>query len=276
MPNEDFYTSMLDLEECEICKYYGTDEEVVIPSCVDGLFVTEIAKEAFFGNKSIKKVVIPDSVFIIRYCAFRGCTSLKEVYLTDTINIIESEAFGYVDNVKIHFPDKPIDIAPNALTKKAYRLNRTIKGNGEYLGSILWKVRNKKIKKFVVPKECKYIEADVFYDCGNLETIEFEDGCDAYFNWFSDEPLYYHIGNLKEIKTGDHFNRKLGLQILEYAIEYDKPTMVLEKFTNVIHQRVFDSLIKESREKNRVGILSILIELYHRRFGGFKNNNFEI
>ena len=271
MPNKDYDIAFLDIEECAIINYNGTDEEVVIPSIIDGFPVVEIEQWAFFGKKNLKKVVIQDGISAIEHGVFRECTNLKEVYLPNSIETIASEAFGYIDNVKIHFPDKPINIAPNAITEDAFELNKTVKGNGEYLGSILWNVIDKDVTKFVVPKECKLVEVDIFYNCGNLETIEFEDGCDAYLNWFSDEPLYYYIGNLREIRTGDHFNPELGMQILEYAIEYDKPTMVLEKYTNAINESDFDSIMQEARDKNRVEILAMLIEFYHKRFGGTKD-----
>ena len=271
MKNEDYEIRSVGINKFSITKYNGIDEEVVIPSIIDGENVIVINQWAFFGKKNLKKVVIQDGISTIDYCAFRECINLKEVYLPNSIEYIGPEAFGYIDNVKIHFPDKPINIAPNAITEDAFELNKTVKGNGEYLGSILWNVIDKDVTKFVVPKECKLVEVDIFYNCGNLETIEFEDGCDAYLNWFSDEPLYYYIGNLREIRTGYHFNSKLGLQILEYAIEYDKPTMVLEKYTNAIKKYEFDFILQEAREKNRVGILALLIEFYHNRFGGDSN-----
>ena len=59
--------------------------EVVIPSSIDGLVVTEIGENFAKGNKKITKVTIPSTVTKIDFSAFEDCTSLeKVVYLSQT------------------------------------------------------------------------------------------------------------------------------------------------------------------------------------------------
>lgn len=118
-----------------IVEYDGKDENVVIPSEINGLTVTAIMswagpqisgnhptgakKGAFAYNETIKSVVIPDTVKVIdsesfincsslesvtignsvekiNSYAFFGCEKLTKVYLPVSVNEIGSEAFGYI------------------------------------------------------------------------------------------------------------------------------------------------------------------------------------
>ena len=58
-----------EIQKGVLVNYAGNDIEVVIPNGV-----TEIAKDAFFENKKIASVIIPDSVVKIGSQAFRNCT----------------------------------------------------------------------------------------------------------------------------------------------------------------------------------------------------------
>lgn len=62
----------------------GHSEEfprLVIPAEIEGLPVTEIAKNAFTNNVDLYSVVIPDSVTVIGEDAFRNCRSLVSITL---------------------------------------------------------------------------------------------------------------------------------------------------------------------------------------------------
>lgn len=57
------------------------DSNIVIPSEIEGLPVTEIAKNAFTNQFELYSIVIPDSVVKIGDDAFRGCRTLLTVKL---------------------------------------------------------------------------------------------------------------------------------------------------------------------------------------------------
>ena len=52
-----------------------------------------LGRACFSGQKSLTKVVIPDSVTTIFYYVFSGCTGLKSVTLPETLTVIEDFAF---------------------------------------------------------------------------------------------------------------------------------------------------------------------------------------
>jgi hypothetical protein len=82
-----------------------TATEVVIPSEVNGVPVTEIGEKAFYQNDIIESVIIPSSVTIIAEEAFDGCSNLKTVQLSKGLVQIGREAFYYTDLSSIYIPD---------------------------------------------------------------------------------------------------------------------------------------------------------------------------
>ncbi len=59
-----------------IAAFYRWDEEIEIPSEIDGVAVTAIGDKAFYRNTHIKRLAIPDSVTSIGKSAFSGCSNL--------------------------------------------------------------------------------------------------------------------------------------------------------------------------------------------------------
>lgn len=76
------------IEDGVMLKYEGTDSVVVIP---DG--VEKIGEKAFYGNKTITEVSMPDSVLSIEKDAFEECIKLKIVKFSGKLERIESSAF---------------------------------------------------------------------------------------------------------------------------------------------------------------------------------------
>ncbi len=77
--------------------YRGTDTELVIPDTYMGAPVTAIGYETdrgmFYGNKTLQRVVVPDSVEYIGEGAFSECLALSEIELPDHGLYIGKSAF---------------------------------------------------------------------------------------------------------------------------------------------------------------------------------------
>ena len=74
----------------------GYSEEfpkIEIPSEIDGLPVTEIAKNAFTNNVDLYSIVIPDSVTVIGEDAFRNCRSLVSVRFPTGLKALPMNCF---------------------------------------------------------------------------------------------------------------------------------------------------------------------------------------
>lgn len=77
-----------------IYKYTGNDENVVIPSEIDGMAINTIGEYAFQYNSLLKNVIIPDSIETIGHGAFSGCRNIKSIVIPDSVTSIERYAFG--------------------------------------------------------------------------------------------------------------------------------------------------------------------------------------
>ena len=82
-----------------ITGYTGDETTVTIPKTLGGKRVYKIDRAAFYQNKTLKKIVIPnDTVGFINEGAFADCTSLEEIVLGNSIENISFYAF---QNTKI-------------------------------------------------------------------------------------------------------------------------------------------------------------------------------
>lgn len=141
---EGFITDEVESGIC-IDGYNGTASEIVIPSSVDGKPVVSIAYHAFYGNESIKKIVIPGTVKAIGPQAFWKCKSLESVTFNEGIEIIEEGAFVYCDKItSVVFPSSVKEIYNNAFAE--CRSLKTI----EFVGTHDLKIRQNAFGKTAV------------------------------------------------------------------------------------------------------------------------------
>ncbi len=82
-----------DGESVTVTGYSGRSTEIVFPSEIDGLPVTEIAPKAFYDFIYLEKVVIPDSVKKIDG-AFEACPDLTEVELGSGVTSMNGAFLG--------------------------------------------------------------------------------------------------------------------------------------------------------------------------------------
>ena len=72
----------------------ATDIETLrIPKTHNGKPVTAIASRAFYNNKDIEEVIIPDGVKRIGANAFEKCTNLTKIRVPSTITEVGENAF---------------------------------------------------------------------------------------------------------------------------------------------------------------------------------------
>ncbi len=80
--------------------YTGKGDANGVVEIPDDKGVTRIYRLAFYGNKDIKKVIIPEGVEEIEYGAFYGCENLEEIVLPASCKQIDEWAFGFCESLK--------------------------------------------------------------------------------------------------------------------------------------------------------------------------------
>ena len=118
-------------------------EEIAIPEGVENIPIY-----AFDNSPNLKRVIIPNSVTIIKGAAFENCQNLKKVKIGGNVELIANSAFAYCTNLKSITLPKELEYI----------------GTGVFEGCI-------NLKKITLPKELEYIGAEAFEGCINLKNI---------------------------------------------------------------------------------------------------------
>ena len=100
-PSAKFYKYTVR-DDCTACLngYSGTEENVTVPTRIDGYAVTAIDWGCFRKNELIRSVVIPEGITEIGESAFSGCTSLEKVTLPKSLRMIGNGAFRSCPSLK--------------------------------------------------------------------------------------------------------------------------------------------------------------------------------
>ena len=135
------------------------DKDVVIPATYNGLPVTAIGDLAFYYNKTITSVVIPDSVTSIGYRSFDSCTSLVNVTIPSSVTSIGNDAFYNCTSLKYNEYDNALYLG-------------NVKNN-PYI--VLIKAKDTNITTCDVYAGTKFISSQAFSTCTSLTSIEIPD-----------------------------------------------------------------------------------------------------
>lgn len=129
-----------------------TQTELVIPYVINGILITQIGDNCFLANKSITKVIIPNSVTSIGYEAFATCTSLTDVQVSNSVNSISSGLFKECTLLSsVNIPEGVINIYSEA-----------------FLGCT-------SLSSINIPDSVTEIGTDAFSDCTSLSSINIPD-----------------------------------------------------------------------------------------------------
>ena len=116
--------------------------DITLQSSIGALPVTEIERDAFEGNLTVKTISnFPAAITKIPEYAFYGCSSLTQIEFSNTSELTEIGTFAFAGctNLKsITIPSKVTDIGKNAFLNTpsllTYTNNSNAQYNGDYLG----------------------------------------------------------------------------------------------------------------------------------------------
>jgi hypothetical protein len=190
--SEGFYYVRMNTDEIQII---GATMEVIsgmIPHEIETRPVTIIAKNAFFNNKLLQSIAIPNSVLVIKNQAFAYTTNLSVLSFENDSNLetIEFSAFSHSGIENIHIPASVISIATYGffnnlnLTSITFEANSSLTsiGSAAFYGAIL-------VEEIIIPNQVVSIGSSAFSGMTSLQSITFMDdsklesiGSSAFFN----------------------------------------------------------------------------------------------
>ena len=95
------YKEDIPSDECAITSYTGTDKVVVIPEEINGKKVAYLSSNAFFNNKDIEGVYVPDTVKAIGEGCFFYDDNLKVVRLSENLEKSFLNSFKSLDEITL-------------------------------------------------------------------------------------------------------------------------------------------------------------------------------
>ncbi len=105
-----FEKTIIDYEECyAITSYNGNKSIITIPSTYQDLPVKVIDKQAFYENKEIVKVTLPNTIVSIKEAAFYKCSSLKTIIIPSSVVDVEKYALSGIKS--LYFEASVVDEA---------------------------------------------------------------------------------------------------------------------------------------------------------------------
>ena len=226
----NFYYSPDD--ECVITGYTGLDNNVIIPSILDGKTVVGIGESAFSGNENITSVVIPDTVKYIGIWAFSGCSGLTDIDLGNSVEYLDGWCFQFCNAlVSIEIPASLT--SENADVTEPFNFCDSLKtvtiasGGVKIPESLLYGCDA--LETVNIPEGIKEIEFRAFGRCPSLKEIKIPDSVQTIGNG-----VFYRCTSLKEIILPESDQITIGsaafeeCSSLEDFYDYNEHTQYLD------------------------------------------------
>ena len=153
-------------------------EDVVIPSKIGGITVTEIGYESFKDKKTIKSVNLPDTLEYITSRAFIGCTSLKDITIPKNVIGIGDSAFRdctSLEEIKVSPDNKNFSSVDGVLYENDYTLSAypagkkdevyEVKEGTGIIGNYAF-MNCKNVKEVILPSSLRNIWDGAFQNSG--------------------------------------------------------------------------------------------------------------
>ena len=151
----------------------ATDTEIIIPASYEEKPVTRISNQAFQDNKTISKIVIPDSVTRIGNKAFYECSNLTSITIPDSVTSIGDMAFcGCSTLTSITLPDSLTSISDSAFNGCSSLTSITIPDSVTSIDDMAFRFCGK-LTNITIPDSVTSIGDDIFEFCSSLNYNEY-------------------------------------------------------------------------------------------------------
>lgn len=177
----------------------------------------EIPDSAFESCRSVKKIILPDTVTKIGNRAFSGCSALTDVLLPDSLTVIGEYLFQNCSSLtEITIPDSVSKIGFAAFRGCTGLTSLEIPDSVTSIRAYAFQ-NCSGLTKLVIPASVKSFENNIYSGCTGLVTAgPIGSGCNIEFGWKDEIPTFSFDGleSLKEVTfyggREDHPIQKIG------------------------------------------------------------------
>lgn len=164
-----------DNGEYELLSYDRTKKDIVLPDSYNGK--TYAINYAFYYDKNIERLVVPESITNLIARAFQGCENLKEILLPNSITEIKPSTFSSCYSLtKVTLSNKLISIGDYAFSSCKSLETITYEGS-------------QALEKVSFPDSLKTIGNLSFSGCEKLSTVNLGNGLESIGNSAFEECL---------------------------------------------------------------------------------------
>lgn len=140
----------------------GGYNNLKIPSKLDGHTVSRIGDQAFFEERSVVNVVIPDTVTTICDKAFYDCNRMQSVVIPDSVTEIGDMAFSYCSSLyDITFSDSVIRIGSSVFYDTSWE--GCHQDGPMYAGSVFYSYKGDQPEQYTVEDGTLCIAPNAFF-----------------------------------------------------------------------------------------------------------------
>lgn len=170
-----------------IAAYTGTDEELELPTELDGYTVTAITSGAFANNTKLKRLTVGDTVVNIENGAFSGCTALEYISIGSSVAVLEASVFEDCTALK-EFDVSSGNTSFSAVDGLLY--------NGDC--TVLFRCPQSAEKEQLdLPTTLTLIAEDAFSACTGIKSVKLPTGCQLA------KRAFFHCMNLEAVELGE-------------------------------------------------------------------------
>ncbi len=152
-------------------EWHKYDEEMVMPSEIDGKAVTCIGYAAVGTNSIVKKIIVPEGITMIDNGVFQSNYSLESIDLPDTVTYIGDYAFAYDEKLKsFKIPPKVTTINRKSFGSCKNLTSVSIPDDVTSIGDYAFEYCES-LPSVNIPDSVTSIGDGCFYGCVNLRSI---------------------------------------------------------------------------------------------------------